>query len=142
MKKIALFYLQCCLYICCFDIILIYLALDHYDIGSPDFRFGFNVMLLVNCALYAPIFTVSASVLYYTKVNKSILLNKWYCVLYCISPFLCYKILDVVCIHLGIKVDYRLEYSIPIVFIIQNAIIILKWLVQRHCKGITGTGLK
>lgn len=125
MKKILFFYLLCCLSICCFDIILICLASDHFDIESPDFKFGFSVMLLAIFALYAPIFTVSASILYYTNVNKAILLNKWYSVLYCILPFLCYKIIEVVCVFLGIKVDYRLEYSLPIVFVIQNVIIII-----------------
>lgn len=131
MKKIIFFYLLCCLSICCFDIILIWLALDHCDIESPDFKFGFNVMVLANCAIYAPIFTISASILYYTKVNKAILSNKWYSVLYCILPFLCYKILDLFCIYCGIHIGYDLEYSIPIVFIIQNVIIILKHSVRN-----------
>lgn len=126
MKKIIIFYLLSCL-----SIILIWLAIDDYDIESRDFKFGFNVMMLVICVVYAPICTISASILYYSKVNKVILSNKWLCVLYCIFPFLCYKVLEIVCIYAGIKIDHRLEYSIPIVFIIQNVIIILKRIIQR-----------
>lgn len=131
MKKVIFFYLLCCFSVCCFDIILIYLALDNCDLESPDFKFGFNVMMLANCAIYAPIFTISASLLYYTKVNRSILSNKYYSVLYCILPFLCYNILDVVCIYYDIHIGYDLSYSIFIVFIIQNAIIILKKCINK-----------
>ena len=125
MKKIILFYFLCCLTICCFDIFLICLASDQSDIGSPDFNFGFNVMVLANCAIYAPIFTISASLLYYTKINKTIISNKWYSVLYCISPFLCYKILDVICIYYDIHIGYDLAYIIFIVFVIQNMTLIM-----------------
>ncbi len=121
MKKIIFFYLLCCL-----SIILIWLAIDDYDIKSKDFRFGFYVLIFVACAIYAPIFTVSAIILYYSKVNKAILSNKLLSVLYCIFPFLCFKILDIICIHTGIRIGYRIEYCIPIVFIIQNVIIIIK----------------
>ena len=78
MKKIILFYILCSLTICCFDIIMMWFALDHCDIGCPDFKFGFNVMMLANCAIYAPIFTLSACILYYTNINKGILSNKLY----------------------------------------------------------------
>lgn len=120
MKKIVIFYLLSCI-----SIILIWIATDDCDIESKDFKFGFNILVLVACAVYSPIVTISASILYYTKVNKAVLSNKWLGVLYCIFPFLCYKILDLVCIYAGIKIGHRLEYSIPIVFIIQNVIIII-----------------
>ena len=88
MKKIIFFYLLCCL-----SIILIWLAIDDYDIKSKDFRFGFYVLIFVACAIYAPIFTVSAIILYYSKVNKAILSNKLlsvYIVYFhsCVSKFL------------------------------------------------------
>ncbi len=124
MKKIITFY-----FLSCLSIILIWLAIDVYDIESKDFKFGFNVLALVTSTIYAPIYTISASILYYTKVNKTILSNKWFCVLYCIFPFLCFKILYLICIYSGVKVDSSLEYSIPIIFIIQNVIIILKRLI-------------
>ena len=110
---------------------MIWLAIDDYDIGSRDFKYGFYVLILVSCVVYAPIYTISASILFYSKINKAILLNKWLCVLYCIFPFLCFKFLDLTCVYVGFKIDYRLEYIIPIVFIIQNAVIILKRLIQR-----------
>jgi hypothetical protein len=121
MKKIIFFYLLCCL-----SIILIWLAIDDYDIKSKDFRFGFYVLIFVACAIYAPIFTVSAIILYYSNVSKAILANKYFSILYCIFPFLCFKIIGVICIHTGIRIGYRIEYCIPIVFIIQNVIIIIK----------------
>jgi uncharacterized membrane protein YqjE len=127
MTKIVTFYLLCCL-----SIILIWLTTDDYDIESKDFKFGFNVLVLATCTVYAPIYTISACLLYYSKVNKAILSDKWFCILYCIFPFLCFKILDII----GIWNDYRLEYSILIVFIIQNVIIIVKWLIQRRYKVI------
>ena len=132
MKKIILFYILCCLTICCFDIIMMWFALDHCDIDCPDFKFGFNVMMLANCAIYAPIFTLSACILYYTNINKGILSNKLYSILYCILPFLCFKILDIVCNYYDIHIYYDLAYSIPMVFVIQNVIIILKAL---YCKS-------
>lgn len=127
MKKIILFYLLCSL-----STILIWLAIDDYDIESPDFKFGFNVMMLANCAIYAPIFTISASLLYYTKVNRSILSNKYYSVLYCILPFLCFKALDIICNHTGRLFGYSIEYSIPIVFVLQNVIIVLAKYIKRR----------
>lgn len=126
MKRIAIFYLLSCL-----SIIVMWLAIDDYDIESKDFKFGFNVLMLATCVVYAPICTISASMLYYSKVNKAILSNKWLCVLYCILPFLCYKILDVVCSYYDIHVGYGLEYSIPIAFVIQNVIIIIKGSVRK-----------
>lgn len=127
MKKIILFYLLCSL-----STILIWLAIDDYDLESPDFKFGFNVMMLANCAIYAPIFTISASLLYYTKVNRSILSNKYYSVLYCILPFLCFKALDIICNHTGRLFGYSIEYSIPIVFVLQNVIIVLAKYIKRR----------
>lgn len=121
MKKIIFFYL-----LCCFSIIALWLATNDYDVKSNDFKFGFYVLIFVACAIYAPIFTISAIILYYSKVNKAILSNKLLSVLYCIFPFLCFKILDIICIHTGIRIGYRIEYCIPIVFIIQNVIIIIK----------------
>ena len=105
---------------------MIWLAIDDYDIKSKDFRFGFYVLIFVACAIYAPIFTVSAIILYYSNVSKAILANKYFSILYCIFPFLCFKIIGVICIHTGIRIGYRIEYCIPIVFIIQNVIIIIK----------------
>ena len=121
MKKIVLFYLLCCL-----SIILIWLTTSDYDFESIDFKFGFNVLMLTTCVVYAPIFTISAVILYYSKVNKAILSNKWLGVLYCVFPFLSYKILEIICKHTGIGIGHSLEYSIPIVFIIQNVIIVLR----------------
>ena len=121
MKKIVIFYLLCCL-----SIILIWLSIDDYDIDSKDFKFGFIFLIITTCAVYAPIYTISAVILYYSKVNKAILSNKWLGVLYCIFPFLCFKIFDTICFYTGFKIGYELEYIIPIVFIIQNVIIILK----------------
>lgn len=132
MKKVIFFYLLCCFSVCCFDSILIYFALDNCDLESPDFKFGFNVMMLANCAIYAPIFTISASLLYYTKVNRSILSNKYYSVLYCILPFLCFKALDIICNHTGRLFGYSIEYSIPIVFVLQNVIIVLAKYIKRR----------
>ena len=41
MKRIAIFYLLSCL-----SIIVMWLAIDDYDIESKDFKFGFNVLML------------------------------------------------------------------------------------------------
>lgn len=127
MKKIVIFYLLSCL-----SIILIWLAVDSYDIESNDFKFGFNVLVLVTCVVYAPIYTISACILYYSKVNKAILSNKWLSFLYCIFPFLCFKILDIIGIYLGINFGHKLEYIIPIVFIIQNVMIVINKWVNEH----------
>lgn len=132
MKKILLFYLLCCLSICCFDLILICSAFDHCDIESQDFKFGFNITMLANCAIYAPVFTISAGLLYYTKVNKAIISNKCYSVLYCILPFLFHKILDIFCAYYDIHIGYDLEFIILIVFIIQNVIIIISKYNKRR----------
>ena len=126
MKKIVSFYLLCCL-----SIILTWLITEKYDIESKDFKFGFNFLLLVTCAIYAPIFTIFAFILNYSKVNRAILSNKWLTILYCVFPFLFYKILYILCIYSGIKIDYRLEYSIPVVFIVQNIIIIIRYIRYR-----------
>ncbi len=126
MNKILKFYLLSCL-----SIILIWLAIDDYNVECKDFKFGFYVLILVTCTIYAPIYTTFASILYYSKVNKNILSNKWLSILYCIFPFLCFKILEIVSVCAGIKIDCGLEYIIPIVFIIQNVIIILNRLIQR-----------
>jgi hypothetical protein len=131
MKKILLFYIQCCIYTRCLDIIMICLSLNQCDIGSPDFKFGFSLMVLANCAIYAPIYTLTASILYYTNVNKALLSSKWLCFLYCNVPFVCYELIEKFCIYNGFNVDYRLEYSIPIVFIIQNVIIILNHVCSK-----------
>lgn len=126
MKKIIIFYLFSCL-----STILTWLAIDDYNIESKDFKFGFYVLIFVTCTVYAPICTITACFLYYSKINKTILLKKWLCVLYCMIPFLCFKILGIIYVFAGVRIDYKLEYIIPIVFIIQNIIIILKRLFLR-----------
>ena len=127
MKKIILFYLLSCL-----SILLIWFAIDDYDIESKDYQFGFNVMMLVTCAVYAPICTLSACILYYTKVNKSILLNKVISIIYCILPFLCFKALNMLRAYTNIEIGNIIEYSIPIVFVIQNIIIVLRNCIKNR----------
>ena len=59
--------------------------------------------------------------------NKAILSNKWYSIIYCIFLFLCCAFLDIFCKKAVIHISYyRLWNSIPIVFIIQNVVIIIK----------------
>ena len=127
MRKIILFYLLCSL-----STILIWLAIDDYDIESPDFKFGFNVLMLATCAVYAPICTIVASILYFSKVNKAILSNRLFGILYCIFPFLCFKALDIICNHTGSLFGYSIEYSISIVFVLQNVIIVLAKYIKRR----------
>lgn len=127
MKRIITFYILSCL-----SIILIWLAIDDYDIENQDFKFGLNVLILVTCVIYAPICTILASILYYFKINKAILSNRWLGILYCIFPFLCYKLLNIACVYVDIKINQGLEYSIPIIFIIQNVVIISKKSIQRR----------
>lgn len=126
MKKILFFYLLCCI-----SIILLWLAIDDCDIESKDFKFGFNALFFITCIFYGPIFTIPACILYYTKICKAILSNIRYSILYCIFPFLCYKILTVIFAHIGTNIGSVLEYSIPVVFIIQNVIIVLKVLIKK-----------
>jgi hypothetical protein len=114
------------------------LALDnHYDIESPDFKFGFNVLMFANCVIYAPIFTASAGILYYKNVNKAVLSNKWCSLLYCILPFLCYelgrRIFYVVYNYSGIWIDE--DYITPVVFIIQNLILVVIKYIKREQRG-------
>ena len=127
MKKIILFYLLSCL-----SVILIWSAIDDYDIESKDFKFGFYVMMLVTCAVYAPICTLSACILYYTKVNKSILSNRVNGILYCIFPLLCFKALNLFRAHTNVEIGNIIEYSIPIVFVIQNIIIVLRNCIKKR----------
>lgn len=127
MKKIILFYLLSCL-----SILLIWFAIDDYDIESKDFKFGFYVMMLVTCAVYSPICTLSACILYYTKVNKSILLIKVISIIYCILPFLCFKVLNMLRAYTNIEIGNIIEYSIPIVFVIQNVIIVLRNCIKKR----------
>jgi hypothetical protein len=91
------------------------------------FKFMFQLTLFATCAIYAPIITISASILYHTNINKAILSNKWYSIIYCIFPFLCCAFLDIFCKKAVIHISYyKLWNSIPIVFIIQNVVIIIK----------------
>lgn len=122
MKKILFFYLLCCI-----SIILLWLAIDDCDIESKDFKFGFNALFFITCIFYGPIFTITACILYYTKICKAILSN----IGCCIFPFLCYKILTVIFAHIGTNIGSVLEYSVPVVFIIQNVIIVLKVLIKK-----------
>ena len=87
----------------------------------------FQLTLFATCAIYAPIITISDSILYHTNINKAILSNKWYSIIYCILLFLCCAFLDIFCKKAVIHISYyRLWNSIPIVFIIQNVVIIIK----------------
>lgn len=101
------------------------------DFGSKDFKFAFEILVYVYCIVFAPIYTISASILYYTKVNKAILSNKWIGILYCIFPFICYKLIDIFCHYAGIELCFDIDYSIPVVFILQNVVIVIRWLVRR-----------
>ena len=121
MKKVILFYL-----LCCFSITLLCLVYG-LDFDNVNFKFMFQLTLFATCAIYAPIITISASILYHTNINKAILSNKWYSIIYCILLFLCCAFLDIFCKKAVIHISYyRLWNSIPIVFIIQNVVIIIK----------------
>jgi hypothetical protein len=74
--------------------------------------------------------------LYYKNVNKAVLSNKWYGVLYCMLPSfcysLCYYIRDVFSTYAGIHIDgYVLDYVTPMVFILQNIVIVMLKYIKK-----------
>lgn len=126
MKKIIIFYLLCFL-----SIVLLWLITNDTTRGSRDFKFGFNVVCFFTLVFYAPLFTFSASMLYYFKINRTILTNKIIGVFYCIFPFLLTEIIRKICYYADITVDYTLENCTPITYIVQNFLIIIYWMIRR-----------
>jgi hypothetical protein len=131
--RIIRFFLLSCIAVCCIDIIIICLSIDDTAvIVTRDFRFGFNLMLFVDCAIFSPIYTIFASILYYTKVNRDILTNIWYGILYCIIPSLCLRTIDLICNCADIKIGDKVAIFLYIaVLIVQNVIFILNKII-RH----------
>ena len=113
--RIIRFFLLSCIAVCCIDIILICLSIDDTAvIVTRDFKFGFNVMLFVDCAIFSPIYTIFASILY------------------CIIPSLCLRTIDLICNCADIKIGDKVAIFLYIaVLIVQNVIFILNKII-RH----------
>ena len=124
MKKILQFYLLCCL-----SILLMWLATSGGDVGNQDFKFGFHLLIFISLVFYAPLCTIVAYIFYHYKINRSILSNNLFGILYCIFPFLLIWLIKQYCHYVEIEVDNRLDDCSPIVFLIQNLLIVLHWLI-------------
>ena len=126
MKKTISFYLFCCL-----SIILMWLVSSSCDIGNQDFKFGIHLLIFITMVLYAPLCTFVACLFYHFRINRVILSKRVIGILYCIFPFLLIWMIKQFCHCVGIDVDYRLDDISPLVFLIQNILIITHWLFLK-----------
>lgn len=135
MKKTISFYLSCCL-----SIILMWLVTNNCNIGSPDFKFGIHLLITITMILYAPLCTIVAFIFYHFKINRVILSYRWAGVLYCIFPYLFIWLSKQYCHYAKTEVDYRLDDISPLVFLIQNILVITHWMIfkkpHKQCKKL------
>lgn len=133
MKKTISFYLLCCL-----SIILMWLVSNNCDIGSQDFKFGIRLLIFVVMIFYAPLCTFVACIFYHFRINRAILSKRRFGILYCNFPFLFIWMIKQYCNYVEIDVDYRLDDVCPLVFLIQNILVITHWLIfkkpHKQCK--------
>lgn len=127
MKKIIIFYI-----VCCISYILLGLASNHEQIGTRDFRFGFTVLVLFITLIYIPICTTIVGIMYYTKINRIILSNIFYGIIYCLFPALSLELAEA----LGNKANFHLnciksDYIFYEIFAIQNLLIIGYGITKR-----------
>ena len=127
MKKIIIFYI-----VCCISHILLGLASNYEQIGTRDFRFGFSVFVILVTLIYIPICTIIAGIMYYSKINRKILSNILYGIIYCLFPTLLLELAEV----LGHKANFNLnciksDYIFYEIFAIQNLLIIGYGITKR-----------
>ncbi len=130
MKKIIIFYI-----VCCISYILLGLASNHEQIGTRDFRFGFTVLVLFITLIYIPICTTIVGIMYYTKINRIILSNIFYGIIYCLFPALSLELAEA----LGNKANFHLnciksDYIFCEIFVLQNLLIICYGITKRYIK--------
>ena len=126
MKKAIIFYLLCCL-----STILMWLITSGSDTGIQDFKFGIQLLILITVVLYAPLCTFVVCIFYRFKINRVLLSKKRFGILYCIFPFLVIFMIKQYCHYVKIEVDYRLDDISPLVFLIQNILVITHWMIFK-----------
>ena len=130
MKKILIFYLTCCV-----SYILLGLIANYNKIDTQEFKFGFSIFLIFVVLIYIPLCTIIVWLFYYSKINKSILSNVFYGILYCIFPSLLLGLADV----LSHITDFSLnciksDYIFYEIFAIQNLLIVGYGIIKRFIK--------
>lgn len=124
MKNIIFFYLLCCI-----SIMLMWLVTSECDVESQDFRFGIHLLIYITVVLYAPLYTLVACIFYHFKINRVILSKRWVSILYCIFPFMVVWLIKQYCNYVELEIDYSLDDIWPLVFLIQNLLILTHWLI-------------
>ena len=108
------------------------------DTGIQDFKFGIQLLILITVVLYAPLCTFVVCIFYRFKINRVLLSKKRFGILYCIFPFLVIFMIKQYCYYVEIDVDYRLDDISPLVFLIQNILVITHWMIfkkpHKRCK--------
>ena len=108
------------------------------DTGIQDFKFGIHLLILITVVLYAPLCTFAVCIFYRFKINRVILSKKRFGILYCIFPFLVIFMIKQYCHYVKTDVDYRLDDISPLVFLIQNILVITHWMIfkkpHKRCK--------
>ena len=125
MVKVIIFYL-----ICCISLISLCLIVD----GLNDI-FILQMMIWAIIIIISPINTLCAGLLYISNINKTILSNVFYSVIYSIAPFVIFIVLNLS--HINIELEHFV-----LLFIFQNIIIIyfgnkkkINEFFKKHIKG-------
>ena len=125
MVKVIIFYL-----ICCISLISLCLIVD----GLNDI-FILQMMIWAIIIIISPINTLCAGLLYISNINKTILSNVFYSVIYSIAPFVIFIVLNLS--HINIELEHFV-----LLFIFQNIIIIyfgkkkkINEFLKKHIKG-------
>ena len=125
MVKVIIFYV-----ICCISLISLCLIVD----GLNDI-FILQMMIWAIIIIISPINTLCAGLLYISNINKTILSNVFYSVIYSIAPFVIFIVLNLS--HINIELEHFV-----LLFILQNIIIIyfgkkkkINEFFKKHIKG-------
>ncbi len=125
MVKVIIFYL-----ICCISLISLCLIVD----GLNDI-FILQMMIWAIIIIISPINTLCAGLLYISNINKTILSNVFYSVIYSIAPFVIFIVLNLS--HINIELEHFV-----LLFILQNILIIyfskkkkINDFFRKHIKG-------
>lgn len=125
MVKVIIFYV-----ICCISLISLCLIVD----GLNDI-FILQMMIWAIIIIISPINTLCAGLLYISNINKTILSNVFYSVIYSIAPFVIFIVLNLS--HINIELEHFV-----LLFILQNILIIyfskkkkINDFFRKHIKG-------
>ena len=130
MKRILTFYISNCV-----SYILWGLIVNYNKIGTQDFKFGYSVFLIFVIFIYIPLCSLVVGLLNYYKINKAILSNVFYGIIYCLFPSLILELADVLSRITDISFScMKSDYIFYETFVIQNLIIFGFGIIKRLIK--------